>query len=165
MQITTSVSTTIKGQASVEANESRHQVFVPRASNDPLSGRDRLEQLELGLADEPYAFRKDDKRLWVAEAIRKAYPDHFAWASVGDEYVVEKDGKVLGDYETETSVAIFILLNTHGSNGKIEDRFINDGCFGWADYDDTGLTFVTDVYALTETMLAAVQNFVFDAGL
>src|SRR5882724_7806354 len=108
------VSTTIKKQGSVEADELRQQVFVPRASNDPLSGRDRLEQLELGLADEPYSISKDDKRSWIAEAVREAYPNHFAWASVGDEYVVEKDGKVLGDYETETSVAMFILLNTHG---------------------------------------------------
>lgn len=140
-------------------------IWVPRASNDPLSGKDRLERLDLFMADEPYQIYKHDKRSWIAEAIRKAYPDHFAWASVGDEYVIEKEGRVLADYETETSVATFILLNTHGSNGKVEDRFISDACYGWADYDDTGLTFVTDLSTVTETMLSTIQNFVFEAGL
>ena len=140
-------------------------IWVPRASNDPLSGKDRLERLDLFMADEPYQIYKSDKRSWIAEAVRKTYPDHFAWASVGDEYVIEKEGKVLADYETETSVAMFILLNTHGSNGKAEDRFINDACFGWEDCDDTGLTFVTDVPTLTEKMLTTAQNFVFEAGL
>src|SRR5712691_6221323 len=87
-------------------------IWVPRASNDPLSGKDRLEQLALLVADEPYQIYKNDKRPWISEAIRKAYPDHFAWASVGDEYVIEKEGKVPADYETETTVAMFILLNT-----------------------------------------------------
>jgi hypothetical protein len=140
-------------------------IWVLRASNDPLSGKDRLEQLDLFVADEPYQIYKNDKRSWIAEAIRKAYPHHFAWASVGDEFVIEKDGKVLADYETETTVAMFILSNTHGSNGKVEDRFINDACYGWADYDDTGLTFVTDLSTVTETMLSTIQNFVFEAGL
>ena len=140
-------------------------IWVPRASSDPLSGKDGLEKLDLLVADEPYQIYKNDKRSWIAEAVRKAYPDHFAWASVGDEYVIEKEGKVLADYETETSVAMFILLNTHGSNGKVEDRFINDACCGWIDYDDTGLTFVTDLLTVTETMLSTIQNFVFEAGL
>jgi hypothetical protein len=140
-------------------------IWVPRASSDPLSGKDRLERLDLFVADEPYQIFKNDKRSWISESVRKAYPDHFAWASVGDEYIIEKEGKVLSDYETETSVAMFIFLNTHGSNGKAEDRFINDASYGWSDYDDTGLTFITDLHTLTETTLATIQNFVFEAGL
>jgi len=140
-------------------------IWVPRASNDPLSGKDRLEQVDLFVADEPYQLFKNDKRSWIAQAIRKAYPDHFAWASVGDEYVIEKEGKVLADSETETTVAMFILLNMHGSNGRLEDRFIYDAYCGWADYDDTGLTFVTDLSTVTEKMLATIQNFVFEADL
>jgi hypothetical protein len=140
-------------------------IWVPRVSSDPLSGKDRLDRLELFVADEPYQIYKSDRRSWIAEAVKRAYPGHPVWASVGDEYVIEKDGKVLADYETETSVAMFIFLNTHGSNGKVEDQFINDACCGWADYDHMGLTFITDLPVLTEKMLAAIQNFVFDAGL
>lgn len=156
-------------------------IWVPRVVDEDL-GADRFEQIELGLAEIPRSL-SDEPPLWIVGAMRKAYPDHFAWKSVGDEYVwtkpakeeeenplgvkygaeAEKSYRILGD--SEIDVALTILTNMHGATGRVDDWFINESCCGWVEDEKRGTLLVSDLYSMNETRLAAVQNFAFETGL
>lgn len=145
------------------SREFGQNIWVPRIV-DPELGADNFEQLELGLAEAPRPFHERPAD-WVAAAVKKAYPSHFAWPSVGDEYAWEKDGKTFRGGETETDVALFILTNAHGANGRNEHRFLNESCLGWIDDEKKGTVLVTDMYEMSEATLAAVQTFAYESGL
>jgi hypothetical protein len=156
-------------------------IWVPRVVDEEL-GADDFEQIELGLAEAPRSLNEDPAD-WIAAAIKKAYPNHSAWSSVGQNHVfmksakaaetsplgveypaeAEKSFQVLAD--SESDVALHILLNTHGANGRHEDQFLDEHCIGWLDDETKGTVLVTDLYTMDETLLAAVQNFVFESGL
>jgi len=53
----------------------------------------------------------------------------------------------------------------HGANGKSTERFLDEHCVGWVDDKTLGTVLVSDLYTLDEEVLAAVQNFVFEARL
>src|ERR1051326_2618999 len=159
----------------------RQSIWIPRTVDTEL-GADNFEQLELGLAEAPRSLH-DDPADWLVEAVKKAYPPDPAWSSVGDSYVYVKPAKAaeispLGvEYpaeaeksfqvpaDSESDVALHILVNTHGANGRPEDRFLDGHCLGWIENDRKGTVLITDLYEADETLLAAVQNFVFEAGL
>jgi len=169
--------------AGLPANNSefRQSIWVPRVVDEEL-GSDNFEQLDLGLAEAP-RFLHGDPAGWLVGAIKKAYPTDPAWSSVGESYIYVKPAKSaetspLGvEYpaeseksfqvpaDSESDVALHILLNMHGANGRPEDRFLDGHCLGWVGDDRRGTVLVTDLYEMDETLLAAVQNFVFEAGL
>jgi len=156
-------------------------IWVPRVVDEEL-GADNFEQIELGLAGAPRSLHEDPAE-WITSSIKKAYPNHYAWSSVGESYVYVKPAKpeevsplgVKYEAETEKSFqvpadsesdgALHILVNTHGANGRTEDQFLDEHCIGWLDDKTKGTVLVTDLYEMDETLLAAVQNFVFESGL
>jgi len=156
-------------------------IWVPRVIDEEL-GADNFEQLELGLAEAPRSLH-DDPADWLVGAIKKAYPTDPAWSSVGESYIYVKPAKSaetspLGvEYpaepeksfqvpaDSESDVALHILVNTHGICGRPEDRFLDGQCLGWIENNRKGTVLTTDLYEADETLLAAVQNFVFEAGL
>jgi hypothetical protein len=140
-------------------------VWVPRSVDEELGFSD-FEAIELGVAQVPdtlaprRAPRKGNRphtlpeyaETWLVEAIRKAHADHFAWKEFDESK------------ETEADIATFILVNSHGLNGRPDEIFLNDACLGWIE-DERGQVLVTDLYEMTEQMLSALQNFAFEAGL
>ncbi len=150
------------GTLAPEAIGELSYIRIPRYVEEEL-GAD-YEVMRLGLAEQPRGLN-DRPAPWLVDTVKKAYPTHFAWASLGDEFDWQKDGKTFRGGETEAEVALFILTNTHGANGRCEDQFLNESCLGWIDDEKKGTVLVTDLYEMSEAMLAAVQNFVFETGL
>jgi hypothetical protein len=135
---------------------------IPRYVDEEL-GSD-YEVMRLDVAEQPR--KLDDKpATWLVEALRKSHPDHFAWQSLGDELIWQKGDKLFRGGETEAEIASFILINTHGANGKSTERFLDEHCIGWIEDDNLGTVLVSDLYSFDEDALAAVQNFIFEAGL
>jgi hypothetical protein len=122
------------------------------------------EVMRLDVAEQPRKL-DDNPAPWFIEALRKVHPSHFAWQSLGDELVWQKGDKSFRGVETEVETAIFVLLNTYGANGKSTERFLNESCVGWVEDKTLGTLLVSDLYTFDEDVLAAVQNFVFEAGL
>src|SRR5712671_4573714 len=161
--------------------EFKQSIWVPRVVDTEL-GADNFEQLELGLAEAPRSMH-DDPADWIAAAIKKAFPNHSAWSSAGQSHVFIKPAKaeeispldvryeaeaeksLQFPADSETDVALHVLVNMHGANGRREDQFLDEHCIGWLDDEKKGIVLATDLYDMDETLLAAVQNFVFEAGL
>ncbi len=136
----------------------------------------------MGLAEAPRSLH-DDPAAWIAAAIKKAFPNHSAWSSAGQSHVFIKPAKaeeispldvryeaeaeksLQFPADSETDVALHVLVNMHGANGRREDQFLDEHCIGWLDDEKKGTVLATDLYDMDETLLAAVQNFVFEAGL
>jgi hypothetical protein len=145
-----------------EDNWQLSYVRIPRYVDEEL-GAD-YEVMRLYVAEQPR--KLDDKpATWLVEALRKSHPDHFAWQSLGDELIWQKGDKSFRGGETEAEIALFILINTHGANGKSTERFLDEHCVGWVDDESLGTILVSDLYVVDEDVLAAVQNFVYEAGL
>jgi len=161
--------------------EFSQSIWIPRVVDAEL-GADNFEQLELGLAVAPRSLGEEPAD-WIVAAIKRAYPNHHAWSSCGPSYFFTKPAKA-GEtspldvkYEaeaekslqfsadSETDLALHILVNTHGANGRPEDRFLDGHCLGWIEDDRKGTLLVTDLYEADETLISAVQNFVYEANL